>query len=352
MTVVVNLAAADGATSSIVIPNPVVALPADAVNVRNKGAVGNGVNDDTAAIQAALNAALSTSSHTVYVPAGVYMISNWLVYGNNIRIIGDDKLTSIIRNTTTRSDTLMLRPSGIGIHDVFFNKIQFDQRSDFYDASADDPNSPCCDVSATTNATFDNCAWHNARAVAVWCDVLTPNVTTNLTVKNCHIFEASGDGISTFGSLNGCHFTNNIIEHCQDDAIAVQDRMGGGFPTGCVITGNTIRDCSTQSSFGSTANGIDLFGADHCTVDSNNIQRVFSNCIRAGGGATRRGTNYTVTNNTCIGAGTNNPGTATPAWGVSVLEADTVFVNNNTCSANLFGNFNMTDSTGVTGSRP
>ena len=42
-------------------------------NVRNYGAVGNGVHDDTAAFQAAINS-LPSSGGTVYVPSGTYLI--------------------------------------------------------------------------------------------------------------------------------------------------------------------------------------------------------------------------------------------------------------------------------------
>src|SRR5690348_13860065 len=43
------------------------------VNVRTKGALGNGVHNDTAAIQAAINS-LPATGGTVYIPAGRYMI--------------------------------------------------------------------------------------------------------------------------------------------------------------------------------------------------------------------------------------------------------------------------------------
>src|SRR5690349_11808784 len=44
------------------------------IEVRSKGALGNGVHDDTAAFQAAINA-LPSNSGTVHVPAGHYMIN-------------------------------------------------------------------------------------------------------------------------------------------------------------------------------------------------------------------------------------------------------------------------------------
>ena len=67
------------------------------VNVRNFGAVGNGVNDDTAAIQAAINALPSTGG-TVDVPAGTYkidaLVSVRLRSYTHLRMAQDAKLVA------------------------------------------------------------------------------------------------------------------------------------------------------------------------------------------------------------------------------------------------------------------
>ena len=53
------------------------------------GAVGDGTTDDTAAIQAALNA-----SNTVYLPAGSYKVTDKLTLPNNALMFGDDRHNS------------------------------------------------------------------------------------------------------------------------------------------------------------------------------------------------------------------------------------------------------------------
>lgn len=54
-------------------PAPKLAIGSATVNVRNAGALGDGVHNDTAAIQAAINS-LPATGGTVVVPAGRYMI--------------------------------------------------------------------------------------------------------------------------------------------------------------------------------------------------------------------------------------------------------------------------------------
>jgi hypothetical protein len=63
---------------------------ADTVNVKDYGAVGDGVADDTAAIQAAIDAASAGSGGTVKVPAGTYKITATLNMKPNVTVACDD----------------------------------------------------------------------------------------------------------------------------------------------------------------------------------------------------------------------------------------------------------------------
>jgi hypothetical protein len=67
----------------------------DVVNVRDFGAVGDGIADDTAAIQAAVN-----TGKTVYLPEGIYICSLELTSANkNVEIFGDSCFSSILKFT-------------------------------------------------------------------------------------------------------------------------------------------------------------------------------------------------------------------------------------------------------------
>ena len=65
----------------------------DAANVRDFGAHGDGANDDTAAIQGALN-----TGRAVRIPAGIYRITSQLAFSTpGQSIVGDGRLSTIIR---------------------------------------------------------------------------------------------------------------------------------------------------------------------------------------------------------------------------------------------------------------
>jgi hypothetical protein len=59
-------------------------IPTQFINAKSYGAKGDGVTDDTAALQAALNAAIYTEQKALYIPSGRYVISDTLHVGYGI----------------------------------------------------------------------------------------------------------------------------------------------------------------------------------------------------------------------------------------------------------------------------
>lgn len=96
---------------------------ADIINVKDFGAKGDGVTDDTAALQAALDEQAITGAK-IFVPAGQYNVQN-LTYKSKLEIFGDGNPTSTIVFTGTSGALLSadtgVNPFGSNISDISFS---------------------------------------------------------------------------------------------------------------------------------------------------------------------------------------------------------------------------------------
>lgn len=73
------------------------------VSVKDFGAVGDGVTDDTAAIQAAI----SSGAKTIHIPAGTYLYTPPLaINADDVTLIGDGDLVSILKPTAVAAPAL------------------------------------------------------------------------------------------------------------------------------------------------------------------------------------------------------------------------------------------------------
>ena len=77
------------------------------VSVKDFGAVGDGVTDDTAAIQAALTYITSTEGE-LYVPKGDYVISSSLNIYGNISVIGEGPQVSVFKPTAAVAEPIQI----------------------------------------------------------------------------------------------------------------------------------------------------------------------------------------------------------------------------------------------------
>jgi hypothetical protein len=107
-TVLVSLTASADAPSGLVpyaanlngaMPRTIAAKLDERVSVKDFGAIGNNIADDTRAIQAAGNAAISSGIGELHVPAGKYKISSSIVFVSPLLLVGDGPGKTVIRQT-------------------------------------------------------------------------------------------------------------------------------------------------------------------------------------------------------------------------------------------------------------
>lgn len=166
-------------------------------NVRAYGAVGNGSTDDTTAIQSALTACRIAGGGTVYVPEGVYLVSNILQIGSNTNLIGAGKnLTTIRMKSGSWSGISQIGTyTGISTLQVY--------------------NGATASYIAVKGITFDGNeagitaipAWANTAS----CAPISMLVTTHLDISECSVINAIGYSVYLFNCIDFTISRNYVL---------------------------------------------------------------------------------------------------------------------------------------------
>lgn len=233
------------------------------------GAVGSGATDDTAAIQAALNAAVAYD--TIYFPAGTYLISATLtVPTDHVKLLGPAKL---LAKAATNFEYMLTATSRTG---VVLEELEFDANK-ANRTSGQNIRLMGAGLLTCTDSAFIRCTARNVRGYASVSAVgLVSSAGTRNAVIGCRVFDCGdagfdGDGIFTSGD-------QTLIALCQaktgtDTAFVIESsNLSGivgctsdGFASGGAITnatvdhkrGNFIRGLTVQN-WSATTGGIQL----------------------------------------------------------------------------------------------
>jgi len=94
----------------------------ESVSVKDRGAVGDGVVDDTAAIQAAIDSVFNAGGGTVYIPAGTYLVTslvkNW-TGAVSVRLVGAGKRATVLRKTGATTTPIIDFSSDVSVLEVY-----------------------------------------------------------------------------------------------------------------------------------------------------------------------------------------------------------------------------------------
>ncbi len=278
-------------------------------NVKDYGAVGNGVTVDNAGIAAALAAAKAAGGGIVFLPAGTYLVNQpLLMNGNNVTIQGAGRSASIIKTTGDHAILDVQNASGVTVRDL-------QVLGDGDVAKVLQRGIQCQN---TTDSLFTN-VWAKNLGYDGFC-ILWGNV--NCTVSNCRASGCQDDGINVGGGTTsetiGTVVVGNIVTDCLHVGIHISDRSSfstvtGNTVAGCdkgidtyqsaattglgsnTITGNTIRNCVTYGIFirvsdrnivaGNSVEGGDtgifLDNSKDCTITGNIITNTKTYGLRA-----------------------------------------------------------------------
>ena len=248
------------------------------VSVKDFGAVGDGVTDDTAAIQAALD----SNASSVTFPKGTYL-SNALTVPSNIKIIGENGST--IKAIASLSGSLfenVLYPTNPGNTNISFNNLVINGNK----ASAA-VNESMIKLGHCTNVTIEDCLIYDSDGFGI--DI--QGSTSTILIKGNKILDGNSGGINLNGvTAMGNRVTGNHIKGCQASGLIVQ----GG--TKFVVISENICEYNGLTN----GNGISAGNSQSCVIN-NNICRYNSYTAQAGSGIGINPSGYNCLNHTITG---------------------------------------------------
>lgn len=287
----------------------------ESISVKDFGAIGDGVVDDTAAIQLAATAA---SGKTLIFPSGTYKIINGFdVTGDNTVIIGYSATLSYQKTSNTfnhcvrlfgnnmRIDGLrIISPSGLIRNDTGFGI------------------SVGATATQTKNIIIENCIIDKIASAGIWFT----NVNNSL-VSTCQIINCLADGVHFSDgcydiNVDGCSFKNN-----GDDNIAiVNDIVGLPYVGRFSISNNIIEGGSSI-----TGHGVAIIGASLGVIEGN----VISNTVAAGIGTyfavdIEKTNNLLITSNKITNCGVG--GSIFGGCGISLQQSTSTTISGNLIS--------------------
>lgn len=261
-------------------------------NVKDFGAKGDFIHDDTKAIQNCFNAIQKNGNGIAYFPNGTYKISrttipgkSWCLKGvNNIAIKGESKENTILKLSNTQKNfTRMLILDNN--HDIKIKNITFHGNL----SNQKNPTDP------------------NEHLGGIFIDQ-----SNNVSISNSNFINTGGDGIGIRGvkipskniKINDCYFDNN-----QRNGIT----LGSGFD-GVIISNNEFGKHIDDSPIDTEPSG----GICQNVKIENNLINTPTLLTLGGASYKNLGRNFVVQNNTL-----NN-------CSIFMVRADSVIIKNNT----------------------
>lgn len=205
----------------------------DLVSVKDFGAVGDGVADDTTEIQAAIDA-LPAGGGTVFFPAGTYLISTALAPSDGCRLLGVD--TGSVIKVADSAD----------VHAIRINAVN-DVTVEFLEIDGNKVNQTTGGHGVTSVGTsvkrirISDCYIHDCKFDGIG---LAATTSVNVIVERCIVNDNDGSGINNrSGTIVESVFANNIAKDNGEHNIGITSKA-----TYLVISDNVCDGAGTADN--------------------------------------------------------------------------------------------------------
>lgn len=161
----------------------------DVFDVLRFGAKRDGKTDSSAAVQAAINAALKAGGGRIHFPAGDYRIEHSLRFPSQVRVdVTGDGFSTTLQHVN--DEPLLLWPKGVSCREVTVRNLRF--LSVGKDKSPSTPVIAC--LGGVERSLFSDLLFI-ADGVRMGSGIISEEVADTTTVENCVLWGVSGVGV-------------------------------------------------------------------------------------------------------------------------------------------------------------
>ncbi|KJZ64419.1 putative Ig domain-containing protein [Pseudomonas fluorescens] len=287
-------------------------------NVQNFGAKGDGITDDTAAIQSAIDAAAAAGGGQVYVPTGTYIVSGGeepsdgcLMLKSNVYLYGDgmgETTVKVADGSDTKITGVIRSAYGEETHDFGVSNLTIDGNRDHTTGKVDGwfngfiPGQEGYDSNVTLDSVeikdcsgygFDpheqtvNMVIKNSVSHGNGLDGFVADFLSNSTFENNVAYDNDRHGFNVVTSTHDFTLTNNVAYNNGGNGIVVQ-RGSENIPspsnitiTGGEVYGNGAEGVLIKLSSEVTVSGVDIhdnasagvrvYGSNHVEIIDNTL---------------------------------------------------------------------------------
>lgn len=219
------------------------------------GAVGDGVANDTKAIQAAIDYASNSQYNVVFIPKGVYSVRN-LKLKKNVSLLGEGEESILLASPTCKTWDGILHCNNVS--DFSIKNIVFDGNKPIVEGN-DHKGVVNIWIKEATNFQIENCTFQNN-----WYAGVSIKNSSKILVSNNRFINLDCGVITTDKPSNDITITDNYFDGAEmSDPISIY-ALAEGYHNNVTITNNIIKNHTL-------GNGILLRAVKNVTVSNNTI---------------------------------------------------------------------------------